>query len=246
MVAIFHRGGGKTLSLEQAASCITQSGEVIVKDAWDSGEGRGVKKYFLDDEVSALKLLHEWISNNFLIQRVVKQHPILAQFNESSLNVIRINTWLHEGKVEVLNCTLRFGIPGTATDITTLDGEEIVNVVAISKEGKLAHISYNQFGQIRDISDQLIAGDQIPMWDEIINITKKAHLQLPHFCIVGWDMTVTPENEVVCIEYNIKRPGTVFYQYANGPFFGEYMDEVMSFLEDHSNQVKYVPKWMRV
>lgn len=231
--------------MEQVTSCIAHSGEVIVKDAWDSGEGRGVKKYFLDGEKSALNLLHEWESDNFLVQRVVKQHPVLAQFNESSLNVMRINTWIHNGKVEVLNCTLRFGIPGTVTDITTLDGEELVNVVAISGEGKLAHISYNQFGQSRDISDRLIAGDQIPMWNEIINIAKKAHLELPHFGIVGWDMTVTPENEVVCIEYNIKRPGTVFYQYANGPFFGEYTDEVMSFLQDHSNQIKYIPKWMR-
>ena len=69
---------------------------------------------------------------------------------------------------------------------------------------------------------------------------------LDHFDIVGWDFTVADDERVVCIEYNIKRPGTVFYQNVNGPFFGEYTEQALEFLKDKKNQAKYIPEWMRL
>ena len=67
-----------------------------------------------------------------------------------------------------------------------------------------------------------------------------------HFDIIGWDFTVTDDDKIVCIEYNVQRPGTVFYQYVNGPFFGEHTDKVLEFLKDKENQKKYIPKRLRV
>lgn len=67
---------------------------VIVKDAWDSGEGRGVTKYALDNEADIRKLLADWEhSDNYLVQELIQQNRVFSQFNESSVNIMRINTW---------------------------------------------------------------------------------------------------------------------------------------------------------
>lgn len=76
-------------------------------------------------------------------------------------------------------------------------------------------------------------------------MVKAAHLKLDHFDIVGWDVTVDDKENVVLVEYNIKRPGTVFYQYAHGPFFGEVTEQVLSFLKDPQSRKKYVPAYFR-
>lgn len=227
-------------------SLLLNAKEVIVKDAWDSGEGRGVKKYQIKTEQDARRLLEEWDSDNFIVQKVVQQNACFAQFNESSVNVMRITSWYHDGKVEILAPTLRVGIKGKVTDICFIDGIEMANVIGITSDGYFKPYMVTQDGKKQEIARFAENADmRIPCWDEIIRLIKENHPKLGHFDLIGWDFTVTDENKVVCIEYNIRRPGTVFYQYVNGPFFGEYTEEVLSFLKDKKNQDKYIPKWLR-
>ena len=220
--------------------------EAIVKDAWDSGEGRGVKKYIIENEADAKKILNEWQSDNFLVQEVIHQNKCFAQFNESSVNIMRITSWYHDGKVEILAPSLRVGTAGYVTDVAYIDGVEVANVIGITEEGYFKPILYSQDGKKTEI-DKYVDNPKcrIPCWDEIITIIKENHPRLSHFDLVGWDFTVTDNNEVVCIEYNIRRPGTVFYQYTSGPFFGVHTEDVLGFLKDKDNQEKYIPKWLK-
>jgi len=221
--------------------------EVIVKDAWDSGEGRGVTKYKIKSVEDAEKLIQEWNSDNYIVQKIVKQNKCFAQFNESSVNIMRISSWYHEGKVEILAPTLRVGTKGQVTDISYINGIETVNVVGITKDGYFKNELVTQDGKSRDIYEIIEKGNEkIPKWHEIIKLIKEKHKKLGHFDIIGWDFTVTDDDKIVCIEYNVQRPGTVFYQYVNGPFFGEHTDKVLEFLKDKENQKKYIPKRLRV
>lgn len=222
---------------------------VIVKDAWDSGEGRGVKKYTLNSESDTEALLKEWEdSHNYLIQETISQHPVFAQFNASSVNILRISSWRHDDKVEILSPTIRFGTPGFITDTCFINGVETGHVVGISESGRVKDSVVSYSGETSSIYS-LIESETpdliIPKFAEIIGIIKKAHLSLQLFDIIGWDFTVSNKGEIICIEYNIKRPGTVFYQFVNGPFFGEHTDDVLSFLKDVNNQDAFIPKWLK-
>lgn len=232
--------------INKVIKLLVNEGSVIVKDAWDSGEGRGVTKYKITTEADAEEVLNEWKSDNYLVQEVVKQHPILSQFNESSVNIMRISSWYHNGKVEILAPTLRIGTPGYDTDVCFINGFETIRVVGITKDGYFKDTVVTHDGRKKKISDIVENSmERIPCWDEIINIIKDSHPQLGHFDIIGWDFTVTPDETPICIEYNIQRPGTVFYQYVNGPFFGESTEDVLNYLRDKKNQDYYIPKWLK-
>ena len=196
----------------------------------------------------AAKLLAEWEhSDNFLVQELIVQNRVFSQFNESSVNIMRVNSWRNEDRVSIFSPTLRIGMAGQTTDICYINGIETANVCAITMDGHFGSQIANQYGQLKKTADVVeTPGAVIPRWNEIIEIVREGHKKLDHFDIIGWDFTVTEDEQIVCVEYNVKRPGTVFYQYVNGPFFGEYTDEVLAFLKDKENQKKWIPEWMRL
>lgn len=217
---------------------LREVGDVIVKDAWNSGEGRGVKKYSINCNEDAERLVNEWdCSDNYLVQELLVQNQVFSQFNSSSVNIMRINSWRNGDVVNIFSPALRFGIEGKTTDVCFINGVEIANVCAITMDGHFGDRVINQYGQSRKISDVIQHPDVvIPRWDEVLEIVKESHKKLDHFDIIGWDFTVTEDDRIVCVEYNIKRPGTVFYQFLFGPFFGIYTEEVLAFLKNVNNQ----------
>ena len=205
-------------------------------------------KYTIDNADSVMKLLKDWDhSDNYLVQELIQQNRVFSQFNESSVNIMRINTWRNGDQVHVFSPTLRIGVEGSTTDICYVDGVEIARTCAITMDGHFGDKIINQHGKVQVTSETVNMPDAtIPKWERVVELAIQGHKMLDHFDIVGWDFTVTDQNKVVCIEYNIKRPGTVFYQNVNGPFFGEYTEQVLEFLKDRNNQIKYIPKWMRL
>ncbi|MFQ9516392.1 MAG: sugar-transfer associated ATP-grasp domain-containing protein [Eubacterium sp.] len=245
----FYDSAGSFISdndIEAITKILVPRKEVIVKDAWDTGEGRGVTKYHIKNENDVKAMLKDWSSDNFLVQEVIKQHQFFAQFNESSVNMLRINSWFHDGKVEIVSPVLRMGMPGFATDVCFIDGVEIVRAVGITLDGHLRRDIVALDGKKQPVNEVIENPDEkVPCWDEIIRIIKENAVKLPHFDVIGWDFTVTTDEKPVCIEYNIQRPSTVLCQPNNGPFFEEYTDNVLDFLRDDKNQEKYIPKWLR-
>ena len=53
---------------------------------------------------------------NFIVQEAVKQHAVLAALNPSSLNTIRVVSFLFEGTIYILSSILRMG----ASDIRSI------------------------------------------------------------------------------------------------------------------------------
>lgn len=122
---------------------------VIVKDARLSGHGRGVTKHVLSSVDDAASLADSRsFSENYLVQRCVRQHPVLAAYNESSVNVLRLLTWRHGPSVDLLFAALRYGLPGEATDMCKRGGREIINVVAIGLDGRVSKVARNLDGEV--------------------------------------------------------------------------------------------------
>lgn len=218
--------------------------DLFVKDARLTGHGRGVGKYSASGRGEVEKLLVDWSSSdNYVIQRCVKQHEVFARFNESSVNIVRVVTWRHGGDVEVLLAALRYGMPGEIADDCMRDGEEVLNVVGVGSDGFVGRRAYDLNGRVVAVFDP---GLRVPSWEKIVRCAKEAHLGLDNFDVVGWDFTVDSEGNPICLEYNIQWPGTVVYQFACGPFAGEFTGSFLSFLEDEENRENYIPHYMRL
>ena len=220
-------------------------GAVVVKATTETSRGLGVKKFSIESEDALHSLLNDqrW-KNNYIIQEAVEQHPFFAQFNKSSVNILRLTTWRHENGVEVFAPCLRFGIPGSNTDVAFVKGVEIVQSVGIDPTtGTVADHGYDLNGSILPLE---ILDRQVPMWDEIVRLVKRNSLSLDYFDIVAWDMTVDRENRVRCFEYNICSPGVIIYQFAHGPLAGEHTDALLAFLREPKNRKRYLPSSIRL
>ena len=217
---------------------------VIVKDARLSGHGRGVRKYKISNSDDVLLLINDWLSvDNYVVQRCVRQHEVLAAFNESSVNIVRLLTWRHGNEVDLLFAALRYGMPGEITDDCSREGVEILNVLGVDRDGRMHGEAYGLDGNIVRRFSQ---GRRVPSWDRMLECAKLAHLGLDNFDLVGWDFTVDRSGSPVCLEYNIQWPGTVVYQFACGPYAGEYTGELCSFLLDETNRRNYLPYYMQL
>ena len=219
-----------------------KTNEIVIKEAVGSKQGRGVKKCKITSKESLKAVIEQTISENFVLQIAVQQHPFFAQFNEDSVNIIRITTWRKGNEVFIFSPCVRFGIEGSPTDITYVNGTEIINAVKINNDGTIQKRYVTLSGEFFSLPDEI--DTVVPEWECIIKQVSLNALELPYFDIVAWDITVNTDNQVICIEYNLKWPGILVYQYAHGPMFGEYTSEVLSFLKNEQN-TRILPRCIR-
>ncbi|MBR2182356.1 MAG: hypothetical protein IJ858_02845 [Acidaminococcaceae bacterium] len=211
---------------------------IILKEAFDTNTGKGVKKYVVTNANILKETLAYRKSENYLIQFGIRQHPFFSQFNNDSVNIIRITTWRKGNKVHIFSPCIRFGIPGSATDVAYVNGHEIVNCIGIDRTGIIFDKGIDLSGNVLEID---IKNKKVPCWEKIVDLVSENHLALHYFDIIGWDITVDEEFNVICIEYNIREPGTQVYQFAHGPLAGETTDELLEFLLNKDMQSKYLP-----
>lgn len=229
---------------KQIYDCFSSSNkkEIVIKKARNGSFGKGVQLLSFNSPDDITRILKSRKSD-FVIQEKVEQHPFFDQFNKSSVNILRVISFRHKGEIKILSVSIRYGIEGTFTDVSFIKGKEIVNVCGVSDEGIVNERCANLDGRI--IPPQALKEKGLICYDEIIRQVKLAHKQLFPFGIVGWDIAVDINEKPIFIEYNIHWPGTVLYQYANGPFGGKYTEDLLEFLINKENQKKYISRYFR-
>ena len=157
------------------ALLMAEQGDVIVKKSIDTCQGISLKKYSIMGKQDAQRLLDDWKEeSNYIAQKTIKQHPFFARFNESSVNIMRINSLYINGKVEICTPILRFGYPGWITDVSFIDGREDVRVVGITEDGYLMDEVVSMQGKRWKLSDVVNDPEnkKIPFWDETVTLSK--------------------------------------------------------------------------
>lgn len=130
-----------------------------------------------------------------VLETYVKQHAKIQELSPSAVNTIRIFTQIRrDGTFEILGCRMRISVNSPvdnmaagnlAAPVDELTG--IINGPAlysdITKAPETSH----------PITGIPIVGFQIPFWDEILEMTKKAALKHPQNRSIGWDIVVTDD-----------------------------------------------------
>ena len=198
-------------------------GECLIKPSIDSGEGRLIR--FFTPETATKESVTEAMNAmgaNFLFQASVKQHPILAQMNPSSLNTIRVVSFFFEGEVHILSCNYRVGAPDSKVDNIGAGGF----ACQVFEDGHLCYRAVNRKAQWVEESNNGIkfADIVLPSFDRVLDTVRRKHRELAHFKLIGWDFSVDTEGDPVFIEYNVC-PGT--NQITCGPTFGDLTEKVL-------------------
>lgn len=201
--------------------------DLIIKPSVESSHGKGVAKILKEEKTAAyLEELIAQYGANFTVQKVLVQHPDLAAFNETSVNTIRITTYQDfNGKVKILYASQRFGGKGKVYDNAD-DPNGSGGFCAIEDDGTVKReIHHYRNMKVTRLDDSAPA--RIPYYDKVKEAVLFMHTRFPHFALIGWDVSVTPDGHPVIIEYNFC-PGIGTGQLANGPLFSkEDLDEIM-------------------
>lgn len=212
-------------SLEAVASACLAEGHVILKPAYNASGGSGILFW---DEAEGPDSLEKKLRGhkNYVIQRLLRQHPDIAKIYPDSINSIRIVTCHWEGRTEVLSALLRMGVNGNRLDNAGQGGL----FCGINADGSLKPFAYNKRGEAFAAHPQgcVFAGCTIPSYDrcrELVLRLSNRFLRISK--LISWDLSVDEAGEPVLIEVNLCYGGADIHQIANGPLFGEKTQAVL-------------------
>lgn len=233
----FYYSDNKIVSEALAAEkCYQQKNAFIIKPTVETGRGRMVKKFTIDNGITSidnLKVidLFRLYKKDFIIQKFVEQSTQLSALNPSTLNTLRVVSYLNkEGVVCILNAYIRVGKPGCDTDNVSIGGI----ACGVNEEGVLQKNGYTKKtpGKEKGIllktpTGIVLEGFQIPNYSAVTKMVKDMHVTVPLFKIISWDIGIDDNDMPILIEYN------TFYQNIdlqmfNGPLLREYTDEILA------------------
>lgn len=214
------------ISIQEAIKLVVSESEVIIKPSQESGSGRGIQ-FVKCEQVEQLKaFFNDRTEKNYIVQAIVKQHPLLEQVHSGSLNTIRICSVLLDDGVHILSSVLRMGVNKSRIDNVTAGGIS----AAIKPDGKLDKYAYTYYsGERFEKHPQglVFDGYQIPSYNKVIETVKVLAQSIGNFRLVSWDMAVDENGDVLLIEANMRKGGINLHQFDNGPLFGDLTNRVL-------------------
>ena len=218
---------GEELSLEQTVNVIKELGRFVCKPSMQGGGGKNVQSF--NSSVMSKEEIKNMLtsySQDFLIQGILTNHPLLAELNDSSLNTCRIVTYrdVESNNYVLLGSYVRFGAHGSFMDNATSGG----GFCKIFNDGLVDdRIRVLKCFEPRSLKKEKgLSEFYMPHYDEMVRTAKKLHARLAYCDIIGWDFTVTDDDKIVLVEYN-SRPDIEGFQIVNGPLFGNYTESII-------------------
>lgn len=160
-------------------------------------------------------------SSPAVLQKYIKQHEQLDTIS-SSINTVRIVTLLtKENDVIIIGALIRFGVAGSFVDNTSLGGVK----VGIDKEKgtfmKWGHDFNSKIHDSHPTSKKKFLGLKVPMWEEVVALSKATQRHFNYFKLLGQDIAITPDGPVI-IELNATYDNVGLEQ-ATGPILKDEM-----------------------
>ncbi len=223
--------GNLPMKMQQLKSADQSNKKLIIKPSIESGQGRLIEVFSVENDKTSLngqstKALFNKYKKDYIIQEFLEQSEALKRLNDSTLNTMRIMSYLRSDGVHVLSTVLRIGKSGAHTDNYTLGGI----ICGVQENGQLKPYGFTNDGKrhAETLSGVSFDGFQIPNYRTVINFVKKMHPIVPYFKIISWDIALDASESPVLIEYNTYYQATELHQVTNGPLFGEFKDEILA------------------
>jgi hypothetical protein len=183
---------------------------LFLKKIYSSSSGKHVYLIPADhSKIESLKLdeiFKQITSSEFVIQKRIKQHPELERLNPSSLNTLRIDTFVDRDKnIDIISGFLKMSTNGLPVDNNTSGG---CGVGIDMNTGKLRRNGYSKIriSGVEILTEHTVTGIKfegfkVPMFEEAKKLVVKAAVLMPGLRLVGWDVGIG-ENGPVLVEGN--------------------------------------------
>ena len=219
--------GYNSIRIDKVTELLNCEKEVVVKVATMLGGGHGVSFFSGHDIAKRVLEQLDTDTRDYVVQRTVVQHPVLASLNPDSVNSIRHISFLENGKVTVYSSILRMGINHSRVDNASSGGI----TCGIQCDGRLKPVAFAISGKKYEkhpSSGVPFDTITVPSFDKSLNLIKRLHQSLPLFRLLSWDVAIDKEGSPVLLEPNLYLGGLDFHQLNNGPLFGPDQDRILS------------------
>jgi len=169
----------------------SKTGKIVLK--LSNGQvGKEVKVYETKS-FTAKSLVEEMKHKHFdLAEEYVVQHSTLMELSPTGLNTVRIFTQLEEENVIFLGARLRISVNSQVDNLGAGNIAAPVDMVSGKVNGPGIYSDITKQDEIiHPITLQKIEGFQVPYWDDVITMVKKASLLHPENKSIGWDIAIT-------------------------------------------------------
>ena len=218
------------IDFEYALKKCLKYDKLIIKPSIESGGGRNIQIIQISDRdypsnMLKIKETIDRYKNNYIIQKFENQHASMSLLNPSSLNTIRIQSFIHENEVHILVSFVRIGGINSVVDNVSSGGI----FATISNGGIINSDGYNSDGKTfkRTESGIVLNGYKIPGYNPAIKDIKRLHSEMPHFKIISWDIGISETLEPILIECNVFTQ-YIDHQFVSGqPLFGNMTSDIL-------------------
>lgn len=219
-----------------------ESGKYILKPSLDSGGGKdiGIIDYqngvisFLENDKEPVKLrdLQEIFSaykKDFILQKFIDQHEYFHDLNSTSVNTMRVMTYrsVKDDKIYIIQRIMKIGEKNCITDNEWTGS----HTIGVNEDGYLNSFAVNKFG-VKTTSINGIQIGEISKNNFVSKIDIAAKEIASHFFysrLLGIDLAIAKDGGIVFVEANHAYNGINYFQYNNGPLFGDFYDEIIDY-----------------
>ncbi len=233
---IFMDRSYQQISINQAIDACCHTGNVIIKQSLNSDGGKGIR--FVEQCSSHRTELKSELTgrDNYVVQTIVRQHPVLAVFNPQSVNTIRIMTLFYRGEAKILSSVLRMGINGSKVDNASSGGI----VCGIKPDGTLRDCAFDACANKYDKHPQghSFSGVVIPSFEKCKSLAQTLSCRFVNYTkLISWDFSVDEQGEPLLIEANFTGGQLDFHQLCNGPIWGNDTEAILANIFANSKDI---------
>lgn len=170
------------------------SGKIAIKDAlgqcgWDV-EIKHVADFTREQLIAYMQGKGFNLAEEFIVQ-----HPALAQLSDTGLNTIRIITQLNEkGEVDYIGPTLRITVNSPVDNMAVGNIAAPIDLATGRVKGPGAYQDIRKEPQAEHpITKVPLVGFQIPYWNEVLELCRRAALHDTRNKSIGWDVAITQD-----------------------------------------------------
>lgn len=161
--------------------------------------GRGILKIHMADFSNNAYNLSISLSKegDCILEELIIQDPEFAALNDSSVNTVRLPTFMNSTGFHILKPFVRMGRKGSVVDNANCGG---LFCVIDERSGELITDGYdlrgNKYSEHPD-SKHKLKGWIIPKWKDLLKTAEEIHSTVPNYPYIGWDFALTEKGWVV-------------------------------------------------
>lgn len=236
----FYDGNRHLISLKKAVEIISDIGEAVVKPTVDSSSGNNVLIVNMIDGkdtrsgITAQEIVKKYKSN-FTVQEKIKPNKELSTLYPTSINTLRVISYVCGDKIGVAPISLRLGGGGSEVDNIHAGGMSI----SVAEDGSLAKCAYRLgYGDSSECFEShpdtgvVFDGYKLSFIDRIISAATRLHEMTANIGMVSWDLTLDGDGNIVVVEVNLRGQSVWFPQMLSGQsFYGEDTEKMLQSLK---------------